>query len=345
MNPRKLAVAALTALALSSCGLVEPAAAVVAGDKIPMNEVQQAVDDFKTSAEFARLGQQGDADAITREFEQSYLATLIRRAVLTPEAAARGIEVTTEEVQTQLDDIQSEFASLSAFEEALKEQGLTLAQLEQLIADRTLEQKLRDEVTADLAPSDSEIEAFYSENIAQFQENEVQHILVKKRSLATSISKQLKTGPKARLKRLFAELAKEHSTDKSNKDDAGKLGFFSQGEFVPAFEEAANALDVGQISGPVETEFGYHVIWVTDRRETPLAQVRDQVIAQLTGTDSDTAWQEWVVTAYREAEVEVNPRYGEFNFETQQIEDASPRTVPGAEETAPASPEPEHTTH
>lgn len=343
MNPRKLAVVAVAALALSSCGLVEPAAAVVNGTKIPMDEVGQAVDEFKRSAEFERLGQQGDADAITREFEQSYLATLIRRAVLTPEASSREIEITDEEVQAQLDEIKGEFASASAFEEALKEQGLTLDQLERLVADRALEEKLRGEVTADLAPSDAEIQAFYRANIEQFQSNEVQHILVKKESLARNISKQLHDAPKAKRAKLFAELAKKHSTDKSNKDDAGKLGFFSQGDFVPEFEAAANRLEVDEISDPVQTEFGYHVIWVTDRKETPVDEVRDQVVAQLTGTDADTVWQRWIVAAYRDAEVEVNPRYGEFNFDTQQIEDASPRTVPGAEETPAASPEPEHT--
>jgi foldase protein PrsA len=323
--------------------LVEPAAAVVNGEKIPIDEVQTAVEEFKQSAEFKRLGEQGDSDAITREFEQSYLSSLVRRRVLTPEASARGIEVTDDEVQAQLDDIKGEFASESAFEEALKEQGLTLPQLEQLIADRALEEKLRAEVTADLAPSDDEIEAFYSENIEQFQENKVQHILVKDEKLARDISRQLQRAKKSELGDLFATLATRYSTDKSNKADAGKLGFFTQGDFVPEFEEAANALEVGEVSDPVSTEFGYHVIWLTDRRVTPVEEVRDQVIAQLTGTDSDLAWQRWVVNAYQEAEVEVNPRYGEFNIETQQIEDASTRTVPGAEETRPPSPEPEHT--
>ena len=343
MTARYLASAALAALVLTSCGLVAPAAAVVNDRKIPVDEIQDAVDEFKKSAEFERLGQQGDADAIAREFEQSYLATLIRRAVLTPEATERDIEVTDDEVQAQLDDIRGEFASPSAFEEALKEQGLTLAQLEQLVADRALEQKLRDQITADLAPSDSEVEAFYRANIAQFQENKVQHILVGEKALARDVSGQLQDAAKAQVSKLFADLAKRFSTDKSNKNDAGKLGFFSQGEFVPEFEEAANALEIGEISDPVKTEFGFHVIWVTDRRETPVDQVRDQIVAQITGTDADTVWQRWVVTAYRDAEVEVNPRYGEFNFDTQQIEDASARTVPGAEESPVASPEPEHT--
>ena len=346
MNPLKMAVAALIALVLSSCGLVEPAAAVVNGQKIPTSEVQEAVDEFKRSPEFARLGAQGDAEAITREFEQSYLATLIRRAVLTPEAQERGIEVTDEEVAEQLRSIQSEFPSQSAFEEALKEQGLTLAQLEQLIADRELEQKLREAVNEDLAPDEAEIQTYYEDNIEQFQETEAQHILVKKEGLARSIARQLHAAPKPQQKALFSRLAKQHSIDKSNKEEGGELGFFTPGQFVPEFEEAANELSVGEISDPVETEFGLHIIWVTDREPMPIDEVRAQIVAEISGVDEETAWSQWVKQAYEEAGVEVNPRYGELNLENQQIEDASARTVPGAEESPPrggATPEPDHT--
>ena len=341
-----MAVAALIALVMSSCGLVEPAAAVVYGEKIPTSEVQEAVDEFKKSPEFERLGAQGDAEAITREFEQSYLATLIRRAVLTPEAEERDIEVTDEEVAEQLRSIQSEFPSQSAFEEALKEQGLTLAQLEQLIEDRELEQKLREAVNQDLAPADTEIEAHYEDNIEQFQETEAQHILVEKESLARSIARQLHAAPRPEVKDLFKRLAKEHSTDRSNKDNGGELGFFTPGQFVPEFEEAANELAIGEISDPVKTEFGFHVIWVTDRKAVPLDEVKDQIIAEISGVNEETAWREWVKQAYEEAGVEVNPRYGELNMDTQQIEDASARTVPGAEESPlrpGATPEPDPT--
>lgn len=346
MNPRRMAAAALAALVMSSCGLVEPAAAVVNGEKIPTDEVQEAVDEFKRSPEFERLGAQGDAEAITREFEQSYLATLIRRAVLAPEADERGIEVTDDEIAEQLESIKAEFASPSAFEEALKEQGLTLAQLEQLIADRELEQKLREAVNEDLAPADAEIQAYYEDNIEQFQETEAQHILVKKQSLARSIARQLHAAPKSQVDRLLASLAKKHSTDKSNKDNAGELGFFTPGQFVPEFEQAANELAIDEISDPVETEFGFHIIRVTDREPTPIDEVRGQIVAAISGVDEETAWREWVTQAYEDAAVEVNPRYGELNMETQQIEDASARTVPGAEESPPlegATPEPDHT--
>jgi foldase protein PrsA len=343
MSPRNVVSCAAAVLVLGACGnLLDPAAAVVHGSKITIDEVQAAVDEFNRSPEYERLAEQGDADAITREFEQSYLSTLIRRAVLTPEATERGIEVTEAEVQDQLDAIAAEFPSQSAFEEALKEQGLTLDQLTQLVEDRALEEKLRAEITAEVGPTDEEIRAFYDDNSDDFRETEAQHILVAKRALATDISRQLQAAPKRQVAGLFARLAKRHSTDNSNKDNAGELGFFSPGDFVPEFDEGAAALAIGEVSDPVRSEFGWHVIRVTGRRPIPFDQASGQIAAQIGGTSEEDAWQAWLHEAYETAEVEVNPRYGEFNLATQAIEDASPRTVPGAEETAPASPEPEH---
>ena len=339
---RTVASLALVALVFGACGnLLEPAAAVVHGTKITIDEIQQAADEFEQSPEYKRLAQQGDADAISREFEQSYLSSLIRRAVLKPEAEELGIEVTDAEVQEQLDAIAAEFPSQSAFEEALKEQGLTLDQLTQLVADRALEEKLRAEVTADVAPSEPELRAHYEENFEDFQETEAQHILVGKRDLATDIARQLQNASKGEVAALFKQLATQHSTDNSNKDNAGELGFFMPGDFVPEFEEGAAALKIGEVSDPVRSEFGWHVIRVTDRRAIPFEDAREQIAAEIGGTSEEDAWQAWVRAAYEAAEVEVNPRYGEFNLATQAIEDVSPRTVPGGEVTPPAeSPEP-----
>ena len=247
MSPHQIALVALAAFVATgsaSCGgdLLAPAAAVVHGNKIPVEEIQSAVDDFHESPEFKRLAQQGDADSITREFEQSYLSQLIRRAVLTPEAEDLGIEVTDDELQARLDAIKAEFPTENAFEEALREQGLTVKQLEFLVHDQILEEELREEITADLAPTEEEIRTYYDENRQQFTETEAQHILVDNRSLAEDIARRLQQAARSRVSDLFASLAKKHSTDRSNKNDGGSLGFFSPGDFVPEFEDAANAL-------------------------------------------------------------------------------------------------------
>lgn len=95
---------------------------------------------------------------------------------------------------------------------------------------------------------------------AQKEEYKVSHILVKTEEEAKSIKAKLDKGGD------FSALAKEFSLD-GNKDNGGSLGYFSNGQMVPAFEEATAALKIGAISAPVKTDFGYHIIKLEDKRK------------------------------------------------------------------------------
>ena len=322
-------------LALPACGgLFDPAAAVVDGTKITTGEVEAGVDTFAETAEFERLTAQGDPDAIKRQFEQAYLSRLIRRMVFQPLAEDFGVEVTEDEVQERLDEIKADFPDEEAFQQTLQEQGLTLPQLEDLVRDNELEAKIRAEVTADAGPTDDELQSFYEENEADFQQTEAQHILVEEKALAEEIAGQLQAAKENQVDDLFARLARRYSTDPSNKDNGGELQPFRAGETVEEFETAAAELEIGEISEPVRTEFGYHVIRVTGRELLPFEEVSDQIAEQIGVEAQDEAWVEYVEKAYRDADIKLNPRYGELDIETQQVIDATAEDIPGAEEPA-----------
>ncbi len=329
--PRALAGLALLVLATAGCGdLLEPAAAVVDGDKIAVSKVEAALAEYSASDAFDRLAGQGDPDAFLREYEQGYLSVLIRRAVLEPEAEARGLEITEEDVEAEIETIKGEFPSENAFEEALREQNITLSQLEDLVYDQLLEDGLRTEVTADAAPTEDELRAHYEENLADFSETEAQHILVEDQALAQEITDDLQAASDKKVDRLFDKLAAKHSIDQSNAANGGELGFYSAGDFVEPFERAAAKLEIDEISDPVETEFGFHVIRVTDRRTAPFEEVEEQLLAELGEQAEEEAWEAWVKARYDEADVEVNPRYGEFDVASQRVIDASAESIPGA---------------
>ena len=338
MRISRACIALLAVFALTGCArLLEPAAAVVYGRKIPVDEVNEGLDRFVATGEFERLSAQGDsAGSIKRQFEQGFLSQLIRRAVLSPKAEELDVEVTDQELEARLDEIRNDFPSPAAFQEALKEQGLEEAQLEELISDSLLEEELRTEVTERAAPAEADLRDYYDAHIDDFEQTHAQHILVDNRELANVIAERLGDTPKKKLEQQFDQLARRFSEDKSNAKDGGDLGYFAPGDFVPEFEDAAAKLDVGEVSGPVRSEFGFHIIWVTDRRVESFEDVRTELDQRLRQENEDRVWSDWLVDAYKDAEVKVNPRYGELDVESGQVVEASAEDIPGAEEPTPS---------
>lgn len=337
----RLVILLVAVASFAACGeLFQPAAAVVNGEKITFEEVETALDRVRATPEFKRVTEQGDEGLFLREFERGYLAALIRRAVLTPEAERFGIEVTEEDVQQRIDEIKAQYPSEEGFNQALREQGLTLDLLREFVRDRVLEEKLRAEVTAEATVGEEEIMRYYEEHRDEFAISEVEHILVEDQGLAQQIADQLQAAPKSEVDALFAQLARQHSTDPQSAERGGSLGEAPAGTYVKPFENAMDRLAIGEISHPVKTEFGYHVIRVLDRRVQPLEEVRAQIEQQLAGPAQDELWQQWVTDAYRAADVKVNPRYGVFDLETQQIRDATADEIPGGAEDGSPAPSP-----
>ncbi|WP_106498103.1 peptidylprolyl isomerase [Lentibacillus sp. Marseille-P4043] len=113
-------------------------------------------------------------------------------------------------------------------------------------------------VSEDIKISDDEIKERYERMKTEI---EAQHILVEDEKTAKKVEKKLDEGGD------FAKLAKEYSTDKATAEKGGDLGYFSVGKMDPAFEDAAYSLEKGEISDPVKSQFGYHIIKVTDKRD------------------------------------------------------------------------------
>lgn len=135
-------------------------------------------------------------------------------------------------------------------------------------------------------PSNEDLQTFYEQNQNRFkapEERRASHILIdfsqgkdKAKAKAEEIFKQVKADPKS-----FAEAAKKDSADPGSAKEGGDLGWFTKGMMVPSFEEAVFNAKEGDIVGPVESEFGYHVIEVTGIKATavkPLAEVRDEIV-------------------------------------------------------------------
>jgi peptidyl-prolyl cis-trans isomerase C len=168
------------------------------------------------------------------------------------------------------------------------------------------------------------------------QEIHARHILVKTEDEAKEIAERLKKGED------FAALAKEKSQDPGA--EGGDLGFFTRGQMVKPFEDAAFALDVGQVSDPVQTPFGWHIIKVEEKRDQPLPnfdQVKDAIIAQLVQNKA----QEVVGTLRKAATVEVvDPTLKKAMEDEKAMDEGSPSgDTPSPPDTNPSggAPQPE----
>lgn len=141
-----------------------------------------------------------------------------------------------------------------------------------------VEAYLKKKLESEAAVSDADLQKMYEQNKERFRTGDqirASHILVKSEKEAQDVESQLKKGAN------FEELAKKLSTD-SSASKGGDLGWFSKGNMVPDFEKAAFGLKEGQISDPVKTQFGYHIIKVTGKRPAgimPFSEVKEQLKA------------------------------------------------------------------
>ena len=341
MKIRLLALLGAAAVAFAACGdsdITARAAATVNGQKITVDEVDRELAKFEKSGQFEQLTAEEDADKVRRQFEQGYLSQIVRRRIMRPLAEERGLEVTQAEVDEAIEAIKADFPSEKEFEDALDQQGVSSDQLPELVRDQLTEEALREDVVAGLEPSDDDLQSFYDENIDRYRQTKASHILLKERGQAENVASQLQGAKANEIDKLFAEQAKKLSEDPGSGEKGGDLGYFASGELVPEFEEAAGSLELGEVSDPVQSEFGFHVIRVTDRRLQPFEDVREQIAQELSGAEAEEAFQELVVQAYEDADVRVNPRYGELDLETQRIADADAEDIPGAEAPTEAPP-------
>lgn len=200
-------------------------------------------------------------------------------------------DVTDEEIDKEFKTLKDQYGE--EFSSAIAQSGLT----EDSLKDNIRFQLLQEKAATDIKVTDKEIQAYYDQ---ASQELNARHILVADEATAKEVYDKLKAGGD------FAKLAKEYSSDGSA-EAGGELGWFTVGAMVPEFNDAAYALELNTVSEPVKSEFGYHIIEVTDKRAIKdygtLEEKKDEIKKTISATKAD--FNTKMAELIKEAKVEI----------------------------------------
>ncbi len=259
----------LFVLYLTGCDTVDfsktpsrDAAATVNGESITIQDINEQYD--RVPEEYKQF--------ITKEM---ILNQSIDELLLLQEAKKQGISVTAGELSEIMGNLIAQSGlSKEDFDKTLEEQNLTMEFLEDYYEKQlTINRLLNKTVLSKIVISSSEIEEYYNNNKNEFitpEQVRARHILVESAEEAEGILKQLNNSAD------FIELAKEKSTCPSA-SEGGDLGYFAKGQMIKEFEDAAFALEVGEISPVVKTEFGYHIIKLLDKKPETIMELEDAI--------------------------------------------------------------------
>jgi peptidyl-prolyl cis-trans isomerase C len=262
--------------------------AVVNGEEISATDLEKAVKNAEQQAGGPVPAEQRD------QIYRGLLDRLVGEKLLIQESKARKVTVPDADVDAQIGQLRQRFPTEDAFKQALDQQHLTVADLKTSARQGMAVQKLlADAVNSKVSVKPEDVEAFYANerkaNPKEFERPEsvkASHILIQVPKGSDAATKAaLKAKAEGILKQAraggdFAELAKQNSQDPGSAPNGGDLGFFARGQMVGPFNDVAFSQKPGTISDLVETEFGFHIIKVIEKKPAgvvPLEEVRGQI--------------------------------------------------------------------
>jgi len=292
------AIAILTiAVSAMGCKMIEktPEAiqktvlATIGDEKITKGDLDKEMSKYD-----AQLKQQFGNDYATNdkvkdqilEQKKKILNELVTGKILVKKATDLNLKPSDDDINKQIDDqinkFKGQYPAEGQWAGVLEQNGLTEDQLKESLKTQIITNAVQDDMVKDVAVTDDDIQTYYDTNKdAKYSVGAgatVAHILVADEETAKSLKAKLDAGAD------FATLAKENSTDTGSKDKGGSLGFvpYNSTQLVPEFVNGFKDLKEGEVSGPVKSQYGYHLIKATGLKQaevTPLDKVKDEIKA------------------------------------------------------------------
>ena len=366
-----LATLAVSAVLFAGCGLKSHEAVIKVNDKvITQAQFDKAFDKQADNSVFSKMGiniKENPNGFMYLMIKERVANELIIKTLLEEELAKRGIKVSKAYVNDAVKEIIDKVGSKEQLDMILKQNGISASQFKKDLEEEVKMKKLAKELGSSEV-SDAEAEKFYKENVAKFKypaKVRASHILVaanpaeieevitsdaknkdlKPEEIKAKVNEEL-NARKAKADKLFneakanvdnfAKLARENSDDATSAVKGGDLGFFAKEEMVPEFSKAAFAQRPNTVSPVVKSQYGYHIILVTDRMEAgqePFEKAKSDIKNYLTNQKQLKLLDDLTESLKKNAKIEyVNPEYDPKTIQDklqkevkQQTENAKPK--------------------
>jgi parvulin-like peptidyl-prolyl isomerase len=295
-------------LGLAGCASTgTPPAATVSGSDITNEQLAKTAGVFRAVGNLQQqpCGQaEGDTDTVEAACNRFSLGALIQFREADLYAQAHDVTVDDTKVQKALDSFQQSVGADRLTSE-LSANGVTIDDVRELIRLSLVQSAVAKAVASERLTEDR-LKQRYHDSIGDYTTLHVDHILVNTEDEARSVYQRV-TAPGFTLED-FQALAKKVSTDPNAAQDGGELTLTAS-QLVSEFSEAAEHLKTGEISQPVQTQYGWHVIWMIGTDVTPYAQARDQILQSASATE----FEGWMRD--QASQVQVDPSFGRYDAE------------------------------
>jgi foldase protein PrsA len=307
----------LLTLAAAGCGgggstkVPADAVAVVNGDPISRNALDVAMARSKRGYTQQKRPWPKAGTPQFQQIQQSALTFLVQLQELEQKAKQLGVNVTQKQIDAKYAELEKQLGGAKNLKTQAKAQGLTLQDVRDVvIRPNLLSNAIYKKVTEDVKVTDKDVSDYYKKNSKLYQQPEsrdVRHILVSNRALANKLYDKIKAGGN------FAALAKKYSKDPGSKAQGGKLTIV-KGQTAAPFDQTAFLLDKGQVSRPIKTQYGWHIIQalseVKPARTTPLKDVKTAIKQQLLQQRQRAEWSKWINDTKKEYAKKVHYQAG-----------------------------------
>lgn len=299
----------LAAVSLTACSdLLTTAAATVDGRKIDEDQFVRELDFLLADPRFAQqlpTGEEGET--ARKELARQYLTFLIHQQVVRVYADEHDVDIDSAQVDGLYQQQITELGGPEVFARLLREAGATERDVRSLLEQQVLREGVAEAVVAEEL-GEEQLRQEYEERSLEFSQVQVAHILVQSEREAEQLLER--ATPQS-----FGNLARRFSLDEGSAANGGDLGVQRAVDLVQPFAEAALDIPVGEVGGPVQTDFGWHLLHVIDRQTQPFEEVRETLLQELRGQ----VFTEWLLARLQTSDVRVNPRYGVFDEESGSI--------------------------